>query len=231
MNLAQLRLSVSRELGLDNDATTEQTEIDEAINAGVLRVLEDTHCYALQTVFTGFDGTSLDYTLDSTILEVVDLYFKSAGTNYALARLSVPDLIQRRNSGVSTGSPVSFYAVTGANLIMFHPAPGTGDTLSIYHVPVPTALSASGDDPSSTSLGGVPAVLHRAILYWAYSEAASYDDDQTSAQGQRYRDWYDKEITRYKNIIRKKGGTRLARAVVNDKRRRLKFHDNSVYPS
>jgi hypothetical protein len=114
---------------------------------------------------------------------------------------------------------------------MFYPAPGTGGTLTVYHVPTPTALSASGDDPSVAANGGVPQILHEAIKWYACSIAASYDDDQTSAQGQRYRDWYKEEITRYREILRKRGGTRNARAVVNDKRRRRVGHTNDVYPA
>ena len=228
MNLSQFETACGNELGLNT--TSEKTTIDDAINAGVLRVLEDTHCYVKKTDFTGFDGTSVDYTMDSTIMEIVELQLTSVGTVYALERLSAIDLLERRRVGQPTGSPTQFYAVTGANLIMFYPAPGSSDTLSIYNVPIPTALSASGDDPSSVSLGGIPSMLHKAILYFAYSELASYDDDQTSAQGQRYRDWYDKEITRYRDILRKRGGSRNARAVVNAKRRRKPFHDNSVYP-
>ena len=63
MNLAQFETACGNELGLNT--TAEKTTIDDAINAGVLRVLEDTHCYVKKTDFTGFDGTSVDYTMDS----------------------------------------------------------------------------------------------------------------------------------------------------------------------
>jgi len=233
VNLGQFRVAIANELGVSSNAAgtgTEQTAVDDAINTAVLRVLEDTHCYVKKTTFTGFDGSSLDYTMDSTILEIIELQLTSTGTVYSLERLSVIDLLERRRVGASTGSPTAFYAVTGANLLMFYPAPGTGDTLSIYNVPIPTALSASADDPSTASVAGVPAILHEAIFLYACSRIASGDDDQTSAQGQRYRDWYDKEIERYRGILRKRGGSRNARAVVNEKRRRSPNHTNDVYP-
>lgn len=232
MNLGQFETAVASEIGLTVSDTNEKTLIDLAINRGVQRVLEDTKCYVKKIDYTGFDGTDGDYTLDSGILVVKDLYLtSSAGTRYDLTRVSVEELNERRRISVATGSPATMFAETGANLIMFWPAPGTGDTLSVYHVPLPTALAGSTDDPSTTTFGGVPEILHEAIFLFACKKAASYDDDQTSAQGQRYQDWYDKEITRYHKILREKGGDRNARAIVNEKRRRRAFHDNSIYPS
>lgn len=228
MNLLQLETAVSNETGLS--ATDEKQVIDDALNVAVQRVLEDTHCYVVETDYTAFDGTSTDYDLDASILDVVEMFLTSSGTRYALTRVSVQDMIERRRVGLPGGSPVSFYATTGANKIMFWPPPGVSDTLSIYNVPLPTALAAPTDDPSNATTGGVPQILHEAIFLYACSRCASYDDDQTSAQGQRYRDWYDKEIVRYHKIIRGKGGSRNARAVVNDKRRRRRFHANDVYP-
>lgn len=233
MNLSALRTRCAQELGLDNgtDAApgTEQSLIDAALNEAVLEVLRDTRCYVKETDYTSFDGSSSDYTLDSSILEVVEMYLTSGGTNYMLERLSVQDLVERRRAAAPAGSPTMYYAINGANMIMFYPAPGASDTLKVYHVPVPTALSASSDDPSNAANGGIPTVLHKGILFQAYKLLASYDDDSTSAQGQRYSDWYDAEITKYRKEINRLGG-RNARAVVNDKRRRHPYHDNSVYP-
>jgi len=229
VNLLQLETAVAGELGLD--VVNEKTTIDIALNRAVQRVLEDTHCYVKEIDYTGWDGTSQNYTLDAAILEIVEVQITSTGVVYPLERLSIIDLLERRRTGQPSGSPTRFYAVSGANLLMFYPAPGSTDTLTTYVVPLPTALASSTDDPSTTTFGGVPEILHEAIFLYACKKLGSYDDDQTSAQGQRYQDWYDKEITRYREILRKRGGTRNARAVVNDKRRRRLFHDNSVYPS
>jgi hypothetical protein len=228
MNLLQFETAIANETGLS--ATDEKQTIDDALNVAVQRVLEDTRCYVKKTDYTAFDGTSDDYTLDTGILDVVELFLTSSGTRYALARVSVQELIERRRVGAPGGSPTSYYAVTGANLIMFYPPPGASDTLSVYIIPVPTALSSPTDDPSTNALGGVPSILHEAIFFYACSRCASYDDDQTSAQGQRYRDWYDKEIVRYHKILREKGGSRNARAIVNEKRRKREFHTNDIYP-
>jgi hypothetical protein len=229
VNLGQFETAVAAELGLST--TDEKTVIDDALNQAVQRVLEDTHCYVKETDYTGWDGTSQNYTLDATILDIIEVQLTSTGVTYPLERLSIIDLLERRRSGQTSGSPTRYYAVSGGNLLMFYPAPGTGDTLVVYNVPIPTAMSGSTDDPSTNTFGGVPQILHEAVFFYACSRLASYDDDQTSAQGQRYRDWYDKEITRYREILRKRGGTRNARAVVNDKRRRRAHHTNDIYPA
>lgn len=234
MNLGSFRVKVGAELGLSSQADgtgAEQTVVDDAINRAVQRVLEDTHCYVVQADYSGWTGTDEDYTLDTAILDIVEMQLTSTGVTYPLERLSIIDILERRRTGQPAGSPTRFYAVSGANLLMFYPAPGANDTLTVYHIPIPTALANQTDDPSNAAYGGVPEVLHEGIFLYACSKLASYDDDQTSAQGQRYRDWYDKEITRYREILRKRGGTRNARAVVNDKRRRKTYHRNDIYPA
>ncbi len=230
MNLSQFRTSVSSEIGLDNNASTEQGIIDDAVNAGVLRVLEDTHCYVNEASMTGFDGSSTDFTIDTNVFEFVDLYSTSGGSNYRLERVSINELIERKRSILVQSAPTQIYAINGENMVQFWPAPGASDTMTVYYVPKPTALSASGDDPSSVTLGGIPSYFHQAIKYWAFSECASYDDDQSSAQGQRYRQEYDQEIVRLRKHMRRRGGNRNQRAVVNDVKRRRGLHDNSTYP-
>lgn len=231
MNLTQLRSAVSHEIGLDNNASTEQPDIDTWLNEGVIRVLEDTQCYVTETQFSGFDGSSTDYTLDSGILEVADMYLISGTVNYRLERESVDELIERKRMSTPVGEPTSYFAINGENMIQLWPAPGTGDNLLVYYTPVPTALSATADDPSNTQFGGVPSYFHLAIIYWACSRAGSYDDDASSAQGQRYIQLYQEEIARARKHMRKRGGNRNARAIPNDVKRRRAFHDNSTYPA
>lgn len=114
-------------------------------------------------------------------------------------------------------------------MLMLYPVPAATDTLTIYYIPVPSAMSASGDDPSTASLGGIPAQLHPAIEFYACARAASYDDDQSSAQGQRYLDRYQNEIRRYRLLMKRRGGRRMPRAQVGRPGTRI-HHTNDVYP-
>ena len=196
-----------------------------------MRVLQDTECYIKETEYSGFDGSSTDYTMDSAILEVKDMFLISGTVNYRLERVSLDELIERKRMSTPVGSPTMYFAVNGENMLQLWPAPGTGDQLLVYYTPIPTALSATADDPSNTTYGGVPAYFHLAILYWACSRAGSYDDDASSAQGQRYLQLYQEEIARARKHMRKRGGNRNERAVPNDVKRRRAFHTNDIYPS
>jgi len=241
MMLGDLRTAVAAELGLDAAADGTGSEcplVDNWINEGVTRVLMDTGCYVTAesltvsslTAVSSLSGAIVDYTIPTEALEIVDLFLASGGTNYRLDRVAVPDLIERRRMSVPSNTPSQVYALAGANLLMFWPPPSTTDVLEMYYVPVPTAMSASTHDPSVATYGGIPKQLHYAIEFWAESRGASYDDDQSSAQGARYQQNYKDELTRYKKFLRERGGIRNQRAVVNDKRRKRAFHDNSVYP-
>lgn len=230
MNLDGFRTFVSKEIGLDNNPSTEQPQIDASVNTAVIKVLEDTECYVREDVFTGFDGSSTDYSFDSGILEIVDCFFTEGSTNYRLERITINELIEHKRLSIPAQSPTCYMAVNGDNMLQFWPAPDSGASMTIYYVPVPTSLVNGSDDPSNASYGGVPTYFHDAIKWWACFEAASYDDDATSAQGQRYQQLYVAEIARARRHMRKRGGNRNQRAVVNEVRKRRPYHDNSIYP-
>lgn len=231
MNLTEFRTAVANELGLS--VTDEVQTIDDALNYAVKTVLEDTHCYVIPgDIALTFNGVNWNFTWDAAILDVHDLFFTAAdGTQDPLERVSLAEINRMRGVG-NPGGPVRFYNVEGWNLLMFFPAPGASDVLTIFFVPVPTPMTSGTHDPSNVTYGGVPEVLHRGIFYRALADLASYDDDQSSSQGQRYREWYKDELTRYRTIIRKRGGNRNARARVNDGGTRRRYnHDNSRYPA
>jgi hypothetical protein len=154
---------------------------------------------------------SSDYTLPTAILDIQDLYDTSSDQDYPLERRPVEELLRYRlNSDES--SPAKIYALNGANLLMVYPTPASADTLTVYYVPRPTALSTGSDDPSSATLGGIPSEYHFGIELYAYWKAADYDDDQSSAQGTRYKEEYEQFIARMRRDLMQKGGRRLARA-------------------
>jgi hypothetical protein len=242
MTFGDLRTAVAHELGLAASADgtgAECPDVDNWINQARDRVLMDTGCYVTAeslsisslTAVTSLNGAITDYQMPTEALEIVGMYLQSGGWNPRLDRVSVPELIERRRLSLPSGSPTQVYALAGADLLMFWPLPASTDVIELYYIPVPTDLAAQTDDPSNATYGGIPKQLHKAIQYWAFAEGASYDDDQSSAQGQRYRDDYDKEIARYRKFLRERGGLRNARAQVNGGKRRRPLHDNSTYYS
>lgn len=181
-------------------------------------------------------GASADYTLDTGVLEIVDIDSTPASGSviYGLTRLSVGELRElRRNTGTAASYPTLYYALAGATTLMFYPTPSATDVFTMYYVPVPTALSVSSDDPSSASLGGIPVAFHKAIEYFALAEAADANDDQSSQNGLKYFQLYQDQVKKIRRTLRRKGGNLmpLARVGPRGPRGRIRNvnHDRSIY--
>jgi len=228
--LTQLWTAVSNRVGnLDSSVTADQSRMTVWANEAVVNVLRRTRCYVVSSTTTLTAGQG-DYTLDTDILLAMNVYLTSQGTSWPLERIPTEELLDLRHQNVSASSPVQYYAINGANMIMVYPIPSQADVLTFYHVPRPTAMSSGSHDPSNTTYGGIPTEYHKAIELYMCAEAADDDDDQSSAQGQRYRDLYEKELVRTTNGVRWKVGPYNPRARVGAHRRSNRRHDNSVYP-
>jgi hypothetical protein len=90
---------------------------------------------------------------------------------------------------------------------MLYPTPSTADTIKLYYVPRPTAMSTGTDDPSTATFGGIPPEFHRAIVKYTEAEAADYRDDQTSQHGDRYRADYQRWLGKIRKAVNQKGAT------------------------
>src|SRR3990167_2886997 len=197
--LAQFRTRISAKIGLDNTASSaDQSLVDSWVNEGVIDVLRETQCN----------------------VATATLSVSSSSTDSEMEQLSVPDLLRLRRNGSSDSSPSSYFALAGGDLLLFYPAPAASDTFTIYYVPKPTALSVSSDDPSTESLGGVRTEFHKAIELYALAEAADYDDDGSSAQGQRYRERYAEELAKTRRTLNRLGSYKQPPAVLPTQRRR-----------
>jgi len=224
--LSQLRTAIAYELGLDNTASSaDQTQVDRWANEAVERVLIDTRCrVAKSTAALTIDED--DYELATGIMLIHRLI---DADNRPLFQVGPEEIYElRRASTTSQASVERKYAVDGANMLLLWPPPTTAETLTVYYVPRPTAMSATTHDPSTSTYGGVPSEFHYAIELWACARGASADDDESSAQGQRYRDQYMEELRRIRRAQNLKGARRLPRATLAvDGRRRIP-HDPSI---
>lgn len=226
--LTQLWGAVSNRVGnLDSAVAADQSRMTTWANEAVVQVLRRTRCRVVSATVSLAASVS-DYTLDTTILAVTSAYTTSSGTSRQVELVTVDELLGLRSQNASSSSPVTHMALAGADLLLVYPTPSAADTLTVYYVPRPTAMSASGNDPSNATYGGIPVEWHKAIELYMCAEAADDDDDQSSAQGQRYRDSYEQWIRRIRNEARTKWGPYNPRAVVNAHRRSRGFHDNST---
>jgi len=206
--LADLRLIVSSVIGLDNSAgSNEQQLMDKWANDAVLWILVRTKARVLVGTFDLTAG-SKDYDIDPEMLLLLKIIMPD-GTP---CREESPERIYERRSTQSANYSGSYcYAFDGSNLLMFYPTPGSNDQLTTYFVPRPDKMTASTDDPSLAQWGGIPAEWHKLIEKYMLAEAADYDDDQSAAQGTRYRQELEMLLTQFKKANSRKGGRVMPR--------------------
>lgn len=216
---AVLKSNVSKELGLDETASgDEDVLLGRRLNAAVREFLTDTLCYvtpgsaSLTAATYDYDlqtGTSFLASGNTNILEI-DAIIDS--NNIPFERVTVDQIRElRRASGASSNSTQRRYALSGANLLMVWPTPQANETVTLYYVPRPTEMSSAANDPSSPTYGGIPQEFHEALEKWACWYMASYDDDVSSAQGDRYLGQYQLQVNKARKMMRLKGGRRQPR--------------------
>lgn len=196
--LALLRSRVSAKLGMDNTAAgAEQVQIDGWINEGVIETLLALKPYVSTTTLNTVAGTA-DYQLASSILVIKNLYVTDASSvAWSLDHISAEEILYMRRVTVASSAPPRFYALNGANLLMLYPTPAEVDVITMYVTPRPTALASAGDDPSTTSLGGIPTEYHKLIEWWALSEGADFMQDP------RYKDYLQRFETKVRDYRRR----------------------------
>lgn len=226
--LTDFRLRVSAKLGLDNTSgSSEQLLVDSWINEAVCDVLQETRCYIAEATLS-LPANQVDLTLDSSVLTINDIYSTSGGVNYQLERVPPDYILQARQGAVVAASPLKWYALNGANMIMLHPAPSGTDTITIYYVPRPTVMAAGANDPSQIAYGGIPSEWHKAIEFYALWQGGDYSDDETSQAGATYFQEYQAWIRRIRQQRDRRGGRRMGRIVPGRRTRSPVPHDNST---
>lgn len=212
--LSTLQTNVAAELGLVNTAAGDQPQITAALNKGVIDMLRKTHCYITTSTMGPLTPGTGDYDLDSTILAIDEIYVSSSALGGQwLRRVDSGTLLPNRVYAATVQGTPFRYALMGANRLLLDPIPAAADTLTIYQVPRPTAMSSGAHDPSNATYGGIPAEFHDGLEMYAEGRLASLADDASSAQGVRYKQDYKDFITDMKADLKGKGGKRQARLV------------------
>jgi hypothetical protein len=228
--LATLRRSVQQKIGLDTTSSgTEETLVDAWINEGIVDVLLRTRCHVNCADLT-LAANTWKYNLSDSILAINDVSCTSAttGESRVLTRTTPERILSMRQGSPSTSPLVTYYALNGSDLLMIYPTPSSADTLEVYYVPRPSAMSGTANDPSAETYGKIPTEYHKAIEYYALWQAADYDDDSSSQTGEYYRVLYEQYLVRIKRQAERRGGRYMGAATIG--RRRPLVHDHSQYP-
>lgn len=225
-----MQSNVAGTLGLDNTAAGDQPRLTGWANDGCTDILLRTHCKIAKATMTMTANVG-DYELDANILAIDDMFLASGGGNFRVRRLATTDLINLRLFSV-TSAPIQMYALNGANMLMVYPTPSQADSLTVYYVPKPTAMSNSTDDPAT--LAGIPSEYHYGIELYMMWKAGDAYDDSGSGGGETYRRLYLGDPTAppgteqrvgfigtMKRDIRAKGGKHLAGVLIPPRNRRI----------
>jgi hypothetical protein len=121
-------------------AGADEVEIDRRVNEGATDFMLRTGIKVQEgnPTLTADEG---DYTLDTDILDIMDVYATSGSQDYRMERISVPELLEMRRGASAMVGPARYYATAGANLLMVYPTPTGADELTVYFVPRPVTLS------------------------------------------------------------------------------------------
>lgn len=223
MTLSEIWTAVSIELGIRADVAGEkQTLVTRLANAAVLEILKRTKVRVTSATMATTVGVG-DYDLPVEVMRTTQILAPVTGAGPGPLEQVSPDEIdwrRRASSAVSTSS-AACYAVDGFNLLKIYPTPITVYLLTIYYVPRPTKMTAGANDPSTIAYGGIPEEYHEDVLLpYIYWKMGSQGDDQSSAQGARYDQDFERGVVELrKRIIRRRGRLGPAQTMLNRHRR------------
>lgn len=198
---ADLKNSVIAKLRLDSDA--DESRVEDWLNQIYADVCIETE--ALQTPATvNLAADTATYTLPDVVKRIKWAYVTpvSGTSSAALEPVSLEEIIRMRvgttSSSISNGT-VCYYALSGNSLIDFYPTPASADTVTIYYVKLPTALSQPTDVPEMDE-----PFASKLLEYGALAEGADFKRDPSE---QMYRGLHQDWMRRYKvHLNRKEGG-------------------------
>lgn len=199
--LTQYRDHVARIVGLDNSVAGDQGLIDAWVNEGYEDFVRRTECMVLWADLALTEGVDT-YTLPAGIMSIKEIV--NTGTSPPLERVTLAELNTMKRATAS--APALYYATEGADMLVLYPAPGAGESLTIWYVPTVTALSGGGDIPTA-----VPAQFHKSIEFYALARAGQFDQSQSSQFGTFWLAAYENDVRECRKANRQHGGQRTAR--------------------
>lgn len=215
MNLLSYRTRVARAIGMSLSDSTDTSLIDGWVNEGVVQFLRETKANQ-KTAVLAVTGGSGDYTLDTDILSLTDLYYEPANAvqNVMLEPVDSREIRRMRLSQSTADVSPRYYALQGAHLIMLYPNPGSSsDKLHLIYTPRPAGLAATGDSPSDPARGNIPEEYHQVIEAYAKWKAAEAEDHRPSEYGLNFQAEYERSISKVRADLNRKSGVFLGRAI------------------
>lgn len=166
-----------------------------------------------------------DFSL-SGVLAINELrYIQSGATaNFAIVpAVSLREVLDLNSAAVTGWTRV--YAWQGADTLQIAPAPITGDQITLFYVPSPTALAAAGDIPSA-----IPSQFQERLIS-SYGLSRMYELENPE-QAAFYTTRYQQHLNDFKNwMLKRQGNTARSTNVGYPSRPNRPVHDRSTYTS
>lgn len=185
------------------DATNDLSKVKDWINQVLAQVCIEAESSITFATMSTTNG-DVSYTLSSTVVRIKGLYVTTGGVQYKpLEPISLERMLELRqaNGGASTqGGTLLYYCLVGLNQFELYPTPTGSETITVYYVAQPTALSADSDVPE------IPEPFSSKLLeYGALVEADAFKRDFDALQFDQAQ--YERWMQRFKaHLSRKKGG-------------------------
>jgi hypothetical protein len=186
VNQGELLAALAARLGAaasSADNAKEWTEMQRALNQGVLDILSRTRIYVRKVDLATTTGVR-EYDLSGEVLRMYSVY--RDGGEEPLQEVDATQL------GIEGSRNV--FAMPGFNRIALGWEPEVNGAITAWYTPRPVAMTAIGNDPSSTdpvNYGGIPPQFHSAILDYASWQVADAVGDAQTGRGERYRILYE----------------------------------------
>jgi hypothetical protein len=102
-------------------------------------------------------------------------------------------------------------------VLRLDPTPSEDGVVQTWAVLKPARMVADDDSPSMENFGAIPEEFQDAIITYALWKGSDYSDDQTGAQGERYRMQYEGQdgrggrLAQIRSAVNKRGTARAPR--------------------
>jgi len=157
------------------------------------------------------------------VLKLLDLRYIQSGATFAVPMelTTLQDVNDLNAAGVQ--GYVHSYAWLSEDSIVIGPAPATGDQLTLYYVPAPTALSAGSDVPSA-----IPSAYQFRLL--SYYGSWMCAEGESAELAEQYHAKYLQALDDFSAYLnRKQGGASKKMKVGYPDRPQYPPHDRSTY--
>lgn len=206
------------------DSTADATRVADWINQVYAQVCIETECLQQAATMT-LAANSATYTVPASVVRMKRVVIQPTGGSYGppLEQVGLDEILWRRNangsSAVANGTATMF-ALVGMNQLELWPTPAGADSLEMFYVYQPTALSGATDVPA------IPEPYASKVLeYGALAEAADFTADIIGKFD--YRQMYQIWLGKFQTHMSRRSGSQTGQLAIHRRFTGLP-HDNSA---